>query len=318
MKGEAMRRWLPVVFALLVVRVLAVSPLEEAVFKEANRARLARGLQALAFDAKLYQAARAHAEDMIARGYFGHQGPGGPSPETRFWRAGVFAAKVAENLYELDGPRPGDFAARAVEAWLKSPPHRKNLLEAQFTHTAVAVVTRGERTVAVQEFAYQPFALKLRRFWEEGWVVSFSLAGKTSVPVALIVNDFLHETLAPGSVDRRDLLPLSARVRLGLSTDRGYLSLVCELGVCRWGDRVQLRYARRRVRVKGARLVFTLPAGRYLVAYGEPPKALEAVEGQGSLFAPAAWRYVWLGQGGVGVYRIPLFEPRSPEEGSTP
>lgn len=318
MKGGAMRRWLPLVLALLAVRVLAVSPLEEAVLKEANRARLARGLQALAFDEKLYRAARAHAEDMIARGYFGHQGPGGPTPEARFWRAGVFAVKVAENLYELDGKRPGDFAARAVEAWLQSPPHRKNLLQGQFTHTAVAVVTRGERTVAVQEFAYQPFALELHRFWEEGWVVSFTLAGTTSVPVALIVNGFLHETLAPGSVDRRYVLPLSAEVRLGLPTDRGYLSLVCEQGVCRWGDRVRLRYARRRVRVRGVRFLFSLPAGRYLVAYGEPPKTLEVVEGRGSLFAPAAWRYLWLGQGGVGVYRIPLFEPPSPEEGSAP
>ncbi len=298
-----MPRWL-VLVGLLALLAGAQSGLEEAVFKAANRARLDHGVRALAWDDRLYRAARAHGEDMLRRGYFGHQGPGGPSPTERLWRAGVYALKVAENLYELDGPYlPGDFASRAVDGWLRSPGHRRNLLDPGFDRTAVAVLAQGTRYLAVQEFAYDPYRLRVRLGpAEDGPARAVELRGVAARPLALFFQGYPLARFGPGPVRGSWVLPAEGALALAYRQGSSYLEARCPTDCRRLG--VELRVAPRRL--PGRRVALMLRPGRYRLAFGEDPVPFSELAGPAAVFAPLAWRNLWLGRGATLYYRIPL------------
>lgn len=131
---------------LLVVLILLTAPwtpawaqgpadpaLEAALLVETNRVRAEHGLGPLRTDPGLVRAARAHAAENAARGVLDHGSPDPDrdTPAERVARAGVALVEIGENLARI----PGDAAAaRAVEGWLASPPHRRNLLDPTFTH----------------------------------------------------------------------------------------------------------------------------------------------------------------------------------------
>lgn len=88
-----------------------------------NAERSARGLPALAPDRTLDAAAQAHAEDMVANGYFSHTAPDGSTPLKRMRKAGFYACYAAENIAQ------GQLTASAtVRSWMGSEGHRKNVL----------------------------------------------------------------------------------------------------------------------------------------------------------------------------------------------
>jgi len=294
-------------FFLLVLFTLAFgqSGLEREVFEAANAARVQAGLMPLAFDPGLYRAARAHAEDMLARRYFGHVGPGGPRLEERLWRAGVYALKVAENLYQLEGPYlPADFARRAVEGWLGSPGHRRNLLEPGFDRMAVAVLGEDGRYVAVQEFAYRPFVLALERRQAVDAVAEVEVVGEARRPLYLLHEGRTLAELGPGPVSFSLELPKEARPVLVYRAPEGYLREARCPGDCR---ALGVQFSRRQVRRPGYRLWLGLPPGEYLLAFGETPRFLAEAEGSLSLFAPRSWRYLWVGRGTTLTHRVPLY-----------
>ncbi len=291
-------------FALFAL-ALAQTGLEREVFDGANAARVRARVPALAFDPGLYRAARAHAEDMLRRGYFGHEAPGGPSLAERLWRAGVYAVRVAENLYELEGPYlPADFARRAVAAWLESPGHRKNLLDPGFDRMAVAVLARGERYVAVQEFAYRPFALAVDRRSAAGAVAEVRLFGTARRPLVLLYKERPLAEFAPGPVRFFVDLPEGARPVLAFRAPEGYLREARCPEAC---PRLGVRFEVLRKERPGYRLSLGLPPGRYVLAFGEEPRFLAEVEGSSTLFAPRSWRYLWVGRGTTLSHRVPLF-----------
>jgi uncharacterized protein YkwD len=105
--------------------------------------RRAAGRSSWALDGDLAEAASSHARDMVDRGYFSHVSPGGLTVLDRVFRAGWRArgrARVGEVLAwgsgRLSTPRS------LVTAWLRSPGHRRVLLDAG--HRTVGVgVARG-------------------------------------------------------------------------------------------------------------------------------------------------------------------------------
>jgi uncharacterized protein YkwD len=110
-------------------RIAAVPELERQVLIAINTVRRDRGLTALRLNAKLAAAARGHSRSMAEHGFFRHASYDGsafwrrvksvyPSAAGRYWGAG-------ENIVWAS---PGLSAQTAVDMWLKSPPHRKNLL----------------------------------------------------------------------------------------------------------------------------------------------------------------------------------------------
>jgi uncharacterized protein YkwD len=106
-----------------------VVDLERQVFVAVNEVRKEHGLSALRLNRGLGEAAREHSRSMAEHGYFRHESYDGtafwyrikpmykPMPR-RYWGAGENMAWAA----------PGLSAAKAIDMWMKSPPHRKNIL----------------------------------------------------------------------------------------------------------------------------------------------------------------------------------------------
>jgi uncharacterized protein YkwD len=106
-----------------------------------NAARAAHGLAPVRIGVRLQHAAQAHTEAMLATQSLTH----GPFAE-RLRAFHVTAPTIAENLAFGTGTYAS--AQAFVQAWLASPPHRRNLLSPTFTLIGI-----GERAGTFQGLA---------------------------------------------------------------------------------------------------------------------------------------------------------------------
>lgn len=124
-------------------------------FDSANRERTSRGIPALKWDTSLAEAAHQHAMRMAEQNTLSHQFPGEPDLPAREMRAGATMSAAAENV------ALGPSAPAIHNGWMHSPPHRRNLLDAQLNSIGIAVVQRGNTLFAVEDFARALAALTL-------------------------------------------------------------------------------------------------------------------------------------------------------------
>jgi uncharacterized protein YkwD len=119
----------------------SLQSLEHAVLANMNGLRHEHGLAPLRLNRKLSAAARVHSNDMAARGYFSHTSANGasfdrriaryyPMGKSRYW-------SVGENLLWSS---PSVDAARALELWLNSPEHKKNMLTPRWREIGLSAV----------------------------------------------------------------------------------------------------------------------------------------------------------------------------------
>ncbi|MEU2184529.1 sigma-70 family RNA polymerase sigma factor [Streptomyces thermolilacinus] len=113
-----------------------------------NTRRAEAGCAPLRLDPRLTAAARAHARDMVARGYFAHADPEGRHADTRMADAGYRVGAWAENLHQ--GPQD---PAVVVEDWMDGSIHQDNMLGCHYRDTGVAAVPGRAGTVWVQTLA---------------------------------------------------------------------------------------------------------------------------------------------------------------------
>ncbi|MEH6773735.1 MAG: CAP domain-containing protein [Cereibacter changlensis] len=122
-----------------------------------NASRAEADLPALETGADLVEAARAHAEDMLARDFYAHESPEGDTVQDRYIAAGGDEWElVAENIARCTGCPAPDAARIAAlhEGWMNSPGHRENILRQGLARFGFAVVGGGGRDLyAVQTFA---------------------------------------------------------------------------------------------------------------------------------------------------------------------
>jgi uncharacterized protein YkwD len=111
----------------------------EAILCLLNQERARHGLPALRQNAVLELASQRHSEDMGARNYFEHDTPEGVDVAGRTHAAGYAAVGVwvGENIYW--GEEALSTPVKAVQAWMRSPGHRENILRPQFTEVGVGV-----------------------------------------------------------------------------------------------------------------------------------------------------------------------------------
>lgn len=122
-----------------------------AIIAATNEARIENGLLPVATNTALMTSAKEKANDMVAKGYFGHSTPEG----ARFWTfidaTGYKYAHAGENLGTGFKTAEG-----LVNAWLKSPTHRANLLSAEYDEIGIGLaygVHNGKATwFVVQHF----------------------------------------------------------------------------------------------------------------------------------------------------------------------
>jgi uncharacterized protein YkwD len=102
-----------------------------------NDQRSAAGCGLLSADGALAGVARAHSADMRDRGFFNHTNPSGESPSDRVTAAGI-------GNYGGENIAFGYPTAQAVmQAWMKSPGHRANILNCALQTMGVGVAYGG-------------------------------------------------------------------------------------------------------------------------------------------------------------------------------
>jgi len=120
---------------------------EERALALLNADRAVRGLAPLRPNLTLTAMARAHAQDMIDRGYASHDTPEGETFAERLDRWGVAYQCAGENLAKN---RSVEAAERAL---MDSAVHRANILSPDFTEVGVGVRADADGSVyVVQDF----------------------------------------------------------------------------------------------------------------------------------------------------------------------
>ena len=134
-------------------QIAAVSSDESRILELVNRERHKAGLAELRLSARLAVAARGHSYDMALRHYFSHDSADGMSAERRVSGSGIDYSEMGENIYVEDFPDDRRMAERAIQGWLSSPGHRRNMLSAQFTETGVGIARAADgSTYVTQDF----------------------------------------------------------------------------------------------------------------------------------------------------------------------
>lgn len=116
--------------------------IEDLVFELANKERVKNKLPLYKNDASLVIAARQHSKEMIDMDYFAHGSPKKDwvEPYHRAYYAGFFEAFVGENIAYNFGENDKMAAKNLMQTWMKSPGHRANILNKEYTHLGVGIV----------------------------------------------------------------------------------------------------------------------------------------------------------------------------------
>jgi len=116
----------------------AANAYEREVIRLVNAERAKNGLAALTEDAALTRTARMKSQDMHDRRYFDHNSPTYGTPFQLMKAQGVTYRRAGENI-AMGYATP----AAVVSAWMNSPGHRANILNASYTHIGVGYVADG-------------------------------------------------------------------------------------------------------------------------------------------------------------------------------
>lgn len=116
----------------------SLSSYESEVVQLVNDARQENGLQPLAASGELSRVARIKSQDMVDQNYFSHTSPTYGTPFQMLTSFGVSYRTAGENIaYGQRTPR------EVVAAWMNSPGHRANILNASYTQIGVGYVASG-------------------------------------------------------------------------------------------------------------------------------------------------------------------------------
>lgn len=120
---------------------------ENELLQDTNKARADNGLPPLVINNQLTTAASEKASHMMANGYWAHFAPDGTTPWSFMRANGYDYVYAGENL-----AKGFTDSQTIVDAWMKSPSHRENLLSPKYNEIGFAILEgdlAGEDTVLV-------------------------------------------------------------------------------------------------------------------------------------------------------------------------
>jgi|GEM_PF-6153189 len=171
---------------VFVFSALASTLSSDAIVSLANKARSEASLPPLVENAKLSQAAKNKANDMLKNDYFAHTSPKGVEPWYWMKQAGYSYKAAGENL----AINYTD-AEEQHEAWMKSETHRANILNTRYQEIGIAVVRgkiNGKESTVTVEFFGTPL---------QGMVTSKESATAPALPAPLGVQIEVPEIVVP-------------------------------------------------------------------------------------------------------------------------
>lgn len=124
----------------------SASRVEGRAFELMNAQRLANGLQSLQWDEQIIALARTHSQSMAEGKYFSHKDPSGGYVDSRASKLGIFNwMSIGENIAFMKGY--DDPASMAVEKWMQSTSHKKNILSGQWRDSAIGVAVADDGAI---------------------------------------------------------------------------------------------------------------------------------------------------------------------------
>jgi len=139
-------KYLGLIFVLALP--LTVQPTDELradLFRRINDLRATGKVAALVRNGKLDAAAQKHAENMARQDKFGDEGKtghilDGKGAGQRLKAEGYQSLRTGENVAFISGTQSGQKAVeRAVDMWVKSASHYKNIMDDKFDETGVGL-----------------------------------------------------------------------------------------------------------------------------------------------------------------------------------
>jgi len=127
-----------------------VPDMERRVAERINTLREDAGRAALERRAELDSIARDYSRAMYRKDFFAHTGPQGRDVSDRVRAAGLCYRVVGENI--AHNRNLADPADAAVQGWMESPGHRRNILNPDFAQTGVGVWRAGDAYYFTQVF----------------------------------------------------------------------------------------------------------------------------------------------------------------------
>lgn len=123
---------------------------EAEIWHQINQQRQRYGLSPLRVNDQLTQAARNYSKQMAEYNFYSHTGLNGQTFRQRVEDRGIRAKLVGENLFKFgQRPNPSGFA---VQGWMNSAGHRKNILLSQMTETGIGIWKHGDTYYMTQIF----------------------------------------------------------------------------------------------------------------------------------------------------------------------
>jgi uncharacterized protein YkwD len=130
-------------------RILEIESLEQQCLDEINRVRRRSGLPRLNFYEELLPVAREYSRRMAEQHFFSHNDPDGRTVRERVEEADIRWRMVGENLAYSNGyVNP---VAASLHGWMDSPGHRRNILDPDFSLTAIGAWIKEDGTVYFTE-----------------------------------------------------------------------------------------------------------------------------------------------------------------------
>jgi uncharacterized protein YkwD len=134
-----------------------LSRLERKLLEAVNERRKQAKLLPLVWSDLLASEARRHSIAMLEGGFFAHRDPvrGDLDRRIKESEAKLLWRRLAENIHQQRGME--DPVSAAVESWMKSAGHRKNILDGSFNSSGVGIAVAQDGT----HYITQIFALLL-------------------------------------------------------------------------------------------------------------------------------------------------------------
>jgi uncharacterized protein YkwD len=112
--------------------------IERRVFELINREREQNGVRPLVWIERAANIARIHSNNMARNHFFGHEGLDGRMVADRADKSGLSNwNQIGENIAWISGY--DDPATRAVLGWMRSPGHRRNILDRKYAETGLGL-----------------------------------------------------------------------------------------------------------------------------------------------------------------------------------
>lgn len=123
---------------------------ERRVFDLINQERRQNGLNELNWDPQLARLARDYSQKMARENFFSHHDSEGNSVESRarLMRIKNFS-KIGENLFYSEGYR--NPPAIAVRGWMRSPGHRRNILDRGYQETGIGIAESPDGEIYITQ-----------------------------------------------------------------------------------------------------------------------------------------------------------------------